>query len=172
MISYLGIPTPPTEPCALGYKWMRGYVLLPSCLEGHGHDADPSAGRVGGHTWGSRSARGRPTAEEERLFSLSPWPCLAKDASWKSLHSWIEEIKVVNGATRNEMIEFIQPFGNVEGSFSWLPELSHALLFDVTASDHFPLRQTLGSSMGDTSSAMLLNDWIFGILSVSSCCTF
>jgi len=37
---------------------------------------------------------------------------LAKDTP--EINSTVEEIKAVNSATQNEMIEFINPFGNVK----------------------------------------------------------
>ena len=41
-----------------------------------------------------------------------PMAILAKDTP--EINSTVEEIKAVNSATQNEMIEFIKPFGNVK----------------------------------------------------------
>lgn len=58
------------------------------------------------------------------------------------------------------MIELTSPFGTTEGSFLRLPELSHALPYDVTASDRLPLKhalQVLGRTVLQLMKAVLLN---------------
>ena len=59
---------------------------------------------------GVPSPRGRPRGGEAVLFV--PMAIWAKEAP--EINSTVEEIKAVNSATRNEMIAFINPFGNVK----------------------------------------------------------
>ena len=163
VISCLGVPAPPSEMCAVVYKWTRANLashlfggLQPWCWT-----KCQASGRC---TWGSYHLEEDP--KQRRGCFLCLHGHLSRGHAWNQLHSWRDQSSQQCNLKWNDRV--YQPFWKCK-DYSFLWSLGWAERLHLMWP---PMAIFFENAPWRTSSAMLLYDWVFVIHYMSSCCTF